>query len=153
VPFRTVFFRVAVGEDRFPRYVVKLAPRASYAAKWMPEREFEGLRALEAGARGFLAKDAPVEQLAGAIRTVHAGGRYIDPELAVTAMTSGESPLTEREADVLRAAADGASVAQIARVLHLTEGTVRNYLSSAMSKTGGDNRIAAIRNAQEMGWL
>jgi two-component system, NarL family, response regulator DesR len=110
-------------------------------------------RALESGARGFLAKDAPVEELAGAIRKVHTGGRYIDPELAVAAMTTGDNPLTEREADVLRAAADGASVAQIARALHLTEGTVRNYLSSAMSKTGGDNRISAIRNAQEMGWL
>lgn len=110
-------------------------------------------RALAAGARGFLAKDAPVEQLAGAIRKVHAGGRYIDGELAASAMTTGESPLTEREAGVLRAAADGASAAAIARDLHLTEGTVRNYLSSAISKTGAKNRIAAIRTAQEMGWL
>lgn len=110
-------------------------------------------RALAAGARGFLAKDAPVEQLAGAIRKVRSGGRYIDSELAASAMTSGESPLTERETAVLRAAADGASVAQIARTLHLTEGTVRNYLSSAMTKTGADNRISAIRTAQEMGWL
>ncbi|RCV49970.1 response regulator transcription factor [Marinitenerispora sediminis] len=110
-------------------------------------------RALAAGARGFLAKDAPVDQLAGAIRRVHAGGRYIDTELAVTAMTSGDSPLTAREADVLRAAADGASVAAIARTLHLSAGTVRNYLSNAISKTGADNRISAIRTAEEMGWL
>ncbi|MFC7326515.1 response regulator [Marinactinospora rubrisoli] len=110
-------------------------------------------RALAAGARGFLAKDAPVDELAGAIRRVHAGGRYIDTELAATAMTAGDSPLTAREADVLRAAADGASVAAIARTLHLSEGTVRNYLSSAITKTGTGNRISAIRTAEEMGWL
>ncbi|MEY9214000.1 response regulator transcription factor [Thermobifida halotolerans] len=110
-------------------------------------------RALAAGARGFLAKDAPVDQLAGAIRTVHAGGRSIDSELAATAMTSGENPLTARETDVLRAAATGASAAAIARTLHLSEGTVRNYLSSAITKTGAANRIAAIRKADEMGWL
>ncbi|ASU82328.1 DNA-binding response regulator [Nocardiopsis gilva YIM 90087] len=110
-------------------------------------------RALAAGARGFLAKDAPVEQLAGAIRKVHEGGRYIDTELAAAAMAAGESPLTPREVDVLRAAADGASVAAIARTLHLGEGTVRNYLSNAISKTGADNRMSAIRTAQDMGWL
>ncbi|TDQ55080.1 response regulator transcription factor [Actinorugispora endophytica] len=110
-------------------------------------------RALSAGARGFLAKDAPVDQLAGAIRTVHSGGRYIDSELAATAMIAGENPLTQRETDVLRAAADGSSAAGIARLLHLSEGTVRNYLSSAITKTGADNRISAIRTAEEMGWL
>ncbi|GAA3978475.1 response regulator transcription factor [Thermobifida alba] len=110
-------------------------------------------RALAAGARGFLAKDAPVDQLAGAIRTVHRGGRFIDSELAADAMTAGENPLTARETDVLRAAATGASAAAIARTLHLSEGTVRNYLSSAITKTGADNRIAAIRKADEMGWL
>lgn len=110
-------------------------------------------RALAAGARGFLAKDAPVDQLAGAIRTVHRGGRFIDSELAADAMTAGENPLTPRETDVLRAAATGASAAAIARTLHLSEGTVRNYLSSAITKTGADNRIAAIRKADEMGWL
>ncbi|GAB3207123.1 response regulator transcription factor [Marinactinospora endophytica] len=110
-------------------------------------------RALAAGARGFLAKDAPVEQLAGAIRKVHAGGRYIDTELAATAMTAGESPLTDRETDVLRAAAEGASVADIARDLHLSEGTVRNYLSAAIGKTGAANRMTAIHTAREMGWL
>ena len=110
-------------------------------------------RALAAGARGFLAKDAPVDQLAGAIRTVHRGGRFIDSELAADAMTAGENPLTARETDVLRAAATGASAAAIARTLHLSEGTVRNYLSSAITKTGTANRIAAIRKADEMGWL
>ena len=110
-------------------------------------------RALAAGARGFLAKDAPVEQLAGAIRKVHEGGRYIDTDLAAAAMVGGESPLTDRESEVLRAAADGATVAAIAKTLHLTEGTVRNYLSNAIGKTGAENRMAAIRTAQDMGWL
>ncbi|MFW6640043.1 response regulator [Nocardiopsis algeriensis] len=110
-------------------------------------------RALTAGARGFLAKDAPVDQLAGAIRRVHGGGRYIDTDLAAAAMVGGESPLTERETEVLRAAADGATVARIASALHLTEGTVRNYLSNAIGKTGADNRLSAIRTAQDMGWL
>lgn len=110
-------------------------------------------RALSAGARGFLAKDAPVNQLAGAIRRVHGGGRYIDTDLAAAAMVGGESPLTERETEVLRAAADGATVARIAAALHLSEGTVRNYLSNAIGKVGADNRMAAIRTAQDMGWL
>ncbi|PSK98584.1 LuxR family two component transcriptional regulator [Murinocardiopsis flavida] len=110
-------------------------------------------RALAAGARGFLAKDAPVDELAGAIRKVHGGGRYIDTDLAATAMAAGESPLTPRESDVLRAAVDGAPVAAVARELHLSEGTVRNYLSNAIAKTGTDNRISAIRKAQDMGWL
>ncbi len=110
-------------------------------------------RALSAGARGFLAKDAPVDQLAGAIRRVHGGGRYIDTDLAAAAMVGGESPLTDREAEVLRAAADGATVARIAAALHLSEGTVRNYLSNAIGKVGADNRMAAIRTAQDMGWL
>jgi two-component system response regulator DesR len=110
-------------------------------------------RALSSGARGFLAKDAPVEQLAGAIRKIHEGGRYIDTELAAAAMVGGESPLTDREAEVLRSAADGATVARIAKSLHLSEGTVRNYLSNAIGKTGADNRMSAIRTAQDMGWL
>ncbi|MCY9787611.1 response regulator transcription factor [Nocardiopsis sp. EMB25] len=110
-------------------------------------------RALSSGARGFLAKDAPVDQLAGAIRRVHDGGRYIDTDLAAAAMVGGESPLTDRETEVLRAASDGATVARIARSLHLSEGTVRNYLSNAIGKTGADNRMAAIRTAQDMGWL
>ncbi|MGQ4270427.1 response regulator [Nocardiopsis changdeensis] len=110
-------------------------------------------RALSAGARGFLAKDAPVDQLAGAIRRVHEGGRYIDTDLAAAAMVGGESPLTERETEVLRAAADGATVARIAAALHLSEGTVRNYLSNAIGKVGADNRMTAIRTAQDMGWL
>ncbi|OLT27877.1 DNA-binding response regulator [Nocardiopsis sp. CNR-923] len=110
-------------------------------------------RALSSGARGFLAKDAPVDQLAGAIRRVHDGGRYIDTDLAAAAMVGGESPLTDRETEVLRAASEGATVARIAGTLHLSEGTVRNYLSNAIGKTGADNRMAAVRTAQDMGWL
>lgn len=110
-------------------------------------------RALGAGVRGFLHKDSPVEELAEAIRTVHAGGRRIDPELATFAMTAGVSPLTGRETDVLKAAADGSQVSEIAASLHITEGTVRNYFSSVMAKTGTKSRIGALRTAQEMGWL
>ncbi|WP_433218526.1 response regulator transcription factor [Microtetraspora malaysiensis] len=110
-------------------------------------------RALAAGVRGFVPKDASAEELARAIRKVHAGGRYLDPEMAAAAMTAGENPLTDRERDALALAAKGASVARIAAELHLTEGTVRNYLSSAISKLGGGNRITAIRVAQDMGWI
>ena len=110
-------------------------------------------RALSAGVRGFLHKDFPVGELAEAIRTVQAGGRRIDPELATFAMTAGMSPLSGREADVLKAASDGSQVSEIAKALHITEGTVRNYFSSAMAKTGTKSRIGALRTAQEMGWL
>ncbi|PZG44676.1 DNA-binding response regulator [Spongiactinospora gelatinilytica] len=110
-------------------------------------------RALAAGVRGFIPKDASAEELATAIRKVHAGGRYLDPEMAASAMMAGDSPLTGRERDALALAARGASVGDIAVALSLTEGTVRNYLSSAMTKLGATNRITAIRAAQEMGWL
>lgn len=110
-------------------------------------------RAMAAGVGGFLGKDASADELATAIRKVHGGGRYLDAELAAAAMSAGDSPLTGRERDALRLAADGASVAAIASDLHLTEGTVRNYLSSAMTKLGADNRLEAIRTAQRMGWL
>ncbi|RBQ14842.1 DNA-binding response regulator [Spongiactinospora rosea] len=110
-------------------------------------------RALAAGVRGFIPKDASAEELAAAIRKVHTGGRYLDPEMAASAMMAGDSPLTGRERDALALAARGASVGDIAVALSLTEGTVRNYLSSAMTKLGATNRITAIRAAQEMGWL
>lgn len=110
-------------------------------------------RALAAGVRGFISKDAPAGELAAAIRKVHGGGRYLDPELAASAMVAGENPLTDRERDTLRLAADGASAGQIARELHLAEGTVRNYLSSAMTKLGASSRLAAIQAARDMGWL
>ena len=110
-------------------------------------------RAMEVGASGFLVKDAPVSELARAIRAVMAGERVIDRDLAAAALAIGATPLSVREADVLRAAADGATVADIARRLFLSEGTVRNYLSSAIGKTGARTRVEAARVAQEKGWL
>lgn len=110
-------------------------------------------RAMEAGAAGFLVKDGPVEELAGAIRRVLAGETVVDPALAAAALSAGPSPLTARECDVLRASADGATVADIAGALHLSESTVRNYLSSAIGKTGTRNRTEALRAARGEGWL
>jgi two-component system response regulator DesR len=110
-------------------------------------------RALEAGANGFLVKDAPVEGLALAIRRVLAGEQVVDPALAVAALSAGPNPLTERERSVLEAAADGATIADIAERLHLSESTVRNYLSSAIGKTNSRNRIEAVRAARGHGWL
>jgi two-component system, NarL family, response regulator DesR len=110
-------------------------------------------RAMEVGAAGFLVKDAPVTELARAIRAVMAGERVIDRDLAAAALALGATPLSTREADVLRAASDGATVADIAGRLFLSEGTVRNYLSSAIGKTGARTRVEAARVAQEKGWL
>jgi two-component system response regulator DesR len=110
-------------------------------------------RALENGARGFLLKDAPARELAAAIRTVVDGGRAIDPALAAATITEGESPLTAREHDVLRAAMRHDTAGDIAAALHLSEGTVRNYLSAAMQKLGARNRSEAIAHAVEKGWL
>jgi two-component system, NarL family, response regulator DesR len=101
----------------------------------------------------FLPKDAPPEQLGGAIREIHAGRRVIDPGLAATAIADGISPLTERERDVLAAARTNGTAAEIARELHLSEGTVRNYLSSAIRKLRTRNRSDAVRIAEEKGWL
>jgi two-component system response regulator DesR len=109
-------------------------------------------RALDAGASGYLLKDAPSHQLAEAIRRVHAGGRAVDPELAAEAWSDGD-PLTDRERQVLRQAAEGRSGAEIAADLDLSEGTVRNYLSEAISKIGGKNRVDAARIARMKGWL
>lgn len=110
-------------------------------------------RALAAGVRGFLLKDAPADALAAAIRTVHDGGRAIAPELALASWGGAEDPLTERERQVLRLAGEGASSADIARRIHLSEGTVRNYLSEAISKLGAGNRVEAYRLARDAGWL
>jgi len=110
-------------------------------------------RAMEAGASGFLVKDTPAAQLADAVRRIAAGLRVVDPTLAVESLMVGQSPLTEREQDVLRAAAGGGTVADIARATCLGEGTVRNYLSAAMSKTGARTRADAVRIAQNNGWL
>ena len=110
-------------------------------------------RAMEVGAAGFLVKDAPVAELAQGIRAVVAGERVIDRNLAAAALAVGATPLSAREADVLRASGDGATVADIAGRLFLSEGTVRNYLSSAMGKTGGRTRVEAARIAERKGWL
>jgi two-component system response regulator DesR len=110
-------------------------------------------RAMESGACGFVVKDAPPEQLADAIRRVAAGERVVDPVLAAATLASGASPLTARERDVLVAARPGATVAEIARQLFLSEGTVRNYLSAAIAKAGARNRAEAVRTADERGWL
>lgn len=110
-------------------------------------------RALDAGASGFVVKDTPADQLADAVRRVHSGLRVVDPDLAVASLTVGDSPLTEQETRVLTLAADGGTVAQVARQAHLSEGTVRNYLSAAMGKTGGRTRAEAVRVARENGWL
>ena len=112
-------------------------------------------RAMEAGASGFIVKDSPADKLVRTIRDVLAGQRVIDPDLAAAALAEGASPLTPREKDVLAAAAveEGATLAQIAAALYLSEGTVRNYLSSCIQKTGARNRAEAIRIAQAHGWL
>jgi two-component system, NarL family, response regulator DesR len=110
-------------------------------------------RAMESGAYGFVVKDAPPEQLADAIRRVVAGERVVDPALAAATLASGVSPLTARERDVLVAARGGATVGEIAALLFLSDGTVRNYLSAAIAKTGSRNRAEAVRTADERGWL
>ena len=110
-------------------------------------------KAMESGVVGFLLKDAPAAQLAAAIRRAMAGERVVDPTLAVSALSDGVSPLTERERDVLAAAAHGASIAEIAASLYLSEGTVRNYLSVAMQKLGAHNRVEAAHLAEQKGWL
>jgi two-component system response regulator DesR len=108
---------------------------------------------MESGAVGFLLKDAPAAELAVAIRRVMAGERVVDPELALAALSEGGNPLTGRERDVLRASLDGASIAGIAARLVISEGTVRNHLSTAIQKLAARNRVEAARLAEEKGWL
>ena len=110
-------------------------------------------RAMEAGASAFMVKDAPAARLAEAVRRVLAGERVIDPDLAAAALADGINPLTGRERDVLAASADGSVNSEIAAKLSLSEGTVRNYLSACIQKTGARNRAEAVRIAQEKGWL
>lgn len=110
-------------------------------------------RAMAAGAVGFVVKDAPPEQLVDAVRRVHSGLRVVDPALAAESLARGVSPLTDRERDVLRAARDGGTVADMSKTLHLSEGTVRNHLSSAIGKTGARTRAEAARIAEDCGWL
>lgn len=110
-------------------------------------------RAMAAGASGFVVKDTPARQLADAVRRVAAGLRVVDPGLAAESLAAGDSTLTAREADVLRAARDGGTIADLAAALALSEGTVRNHLSSAIGKTGARTRAEAVRLADESGWL
>ncbi len=109
-------------------------------------------RAVDAGVAGYVLKDSPIGELAAALRRVHAGERVVAPELAVAAWDAAD-PLTDRERELLRAVADGATNAEIAVRLFLAEGTVRNYLSSAMAKLGARNRVEAARTAEARGWL
>ncbi|MFH8385756.1 response regulator [Kitasatospora sp. NPDC018058] len=109
-------------------------------------------RAVDAGVAGYVLKDAPIGELAAALRRVHAGERVVAPELAVAAWDAAD-PLTDRERELLRAVADGASNGEIAARLFLAEGTVRNYLSTAMAKLGARNRTEAARTAMSRGWL
>jgi two-component system response regulator DesR len=108
---------------------------------------------MEAGASGFLLKDAPATQLADAIRRVVAGGRVVDPALAVEALSEGSNPLSEREREVLATSLEEATIADMAGRLSLSEGTIRNHLSAAIQKTGARNRAEAGRIAEEKGWL
>lgn len=110
-------------------------------------------RALEAGASGFIVKDTPASELAAAIRAVHRGERVVDPALAAASLAEGANPLSDRERDVLRAALTGRSITAIAELLHLSNGTVRNYLSAAIAKMGAANRLEAARAAERRGWV
>ena len=110
-------------------------------------------RAMESGAVGFLLKDAPASELAEAIRRAVKGERVVDPALAAAALSEGDNPLTEREREVLAASESGATIEDIAARLYLSEGTVRNYLSTAIKKLGARNRVEAARLAERKGWL
>ncbi|MFI6165284.1 response regulator [Nocardia sp. NPDC051052] len=110
-------------------------------------------RAIDSGASGFVVKDTPARELADAVRRVQMGLRVVDPALAAETLTAGTSPLTEREREVLSAAAEGATAGAIAKQLHLSEGTVRNHLSAAIGKTGTSTRAEAVRAAERLGWL
>ncbi|GAB3454286.1 response regulator transcription factor [Kineococcus endophyticus] len=110
-------------------------------------------RAMEAGAAGFVVKDTPARELADVVRRVAAGLRVVDPALAAESLAAGLTPLTDRETEVLRAARDGGTVADLAATLHLSEGTVRNHLSAAIGKTGARTRAEAVRLADTNGWL
>ena len=110
-------------------------------------------RALDAGARGYLLKERPASELAEAVRRVHKGLRAVDPALAAEAWSADEDPLSDRERQILQRAGDGRSSSEIASELHLSEGTVRNYLSEAIAKLGAANRVDAARIARAKGWL
>ncbi|ATG52904.1 DNA-binding response regulator [Brachybacterium vulturis] len=131
------------GTERAPRIIVLTTfGRAGYLR-----------RTMEAGAAGFMVKDTPVERLVDAIRRVHQGLRVVDPELAAQSLSVGASPLTLKETEVLQVAAAGGATAHIARTLFLSEGTVRNHISSAIGKLGVTSRAEAVMSASENGWI
>lgn len=133
--------------------LLELTPSAAILIVTSHGRPAHLKRALAAGIRGFLPKTTSASTLAEAIRTVHGGGRYVDPSLAAEAISAGESALTPREADVLEFALDGASVEEIAKRAYLAVGTTRNYLSSAMAKLDASNRYEAALKARQLGWI
>lgn len=143
---------VSDGLDALPA-IVDAAPDARVVVVTTFGRPGYLRRALEAGAVGFMVKDAPAERLIDGVRRAASGLRVVDPELAAASLSMGPSPLTESETAVLASAAHGASTAQIAASVHLSEGTVRNYLSSAIGKLGARNRAEALRTATDNGWL
>ncbi|WP_080795841.1 response regulator transcription factor [Corynebacterium pacaense] len=131
----------------------RLSPGLSVLIVTSHARPRQLKRALSAGILGFMPKTSTAEQFAAAIRSVHAGRRYIDPELAALTISAGESPLTPREEEVLELAGRGGSIDDIATAVHLAAGTTRNYLSQAIAKTGAHNRFEAFTRARELGWL
>lgn len=133
--------------------LLELSPQAGMMIVTSHARPRGLKRALSAGIRGFVPKTSGAEEFASAIRTVRDGKRYLDPEVAAAAIGAGESPLSEREAEILEKVGDGGSVEDIAGRVHLAPGTVRNYLSAAMTKTGAANRFEAFQRAQENGWI
>lgn len=130
-----------------------LSPKTALVIVTSHSRPLLLKKALATGVQGFLPKTASAEEFAAAVRTVHGGGRYIDPELAAMTITASDSPLTEREAEVVNAAGQGGSVEEIAQLVFLAPGTTRNYLSSAMTKIGAQNRFEAFLRAREKGWI
>ena len=133
--------------------IVALSPKTALVIVTSHSRPLLLKKALATGVQGFLPKTASAEEFAAAVRTVHGGGRYIDPELAAMTITASDSPLTEREAEVVNAAGQGGSVEEIAQLVFLAPGTTRNYLSSAMTKIGAQNRFEAFLRAREKGWI
>lgn len=135
------------------RPLLRVAPAARVVVVTTFGRPGYLRRALEAGALGFMVKDAPADRLLEGVRRAASGLRIVDPELAAASLSMGPSPLTDKETAVLAAASGGSSTAAIAASVHLSEGTVRNYLSSAIGKLGARNRAEALRTATDNGWL
>lgn len=133
--------------------ISRLSPQTAIVIVTSHSRPHQLKRALTSGVQGFLPKTATAEEFATAIRTVHEGRSFIDQELAAMTITATSSPLTEREADVIEAAGRGGSIEQIAKEVFLATGTTRNYLSSAMTKLGAQNRFEAHLRARESGWI